>query len=328
MTTRERLLNRLADGNFHSGQALAAELGLTRAAVWKQIQRIEGDLGIAVDAVRGRGYRLGAPLELLDDNLVRQQLGRHASRSLESLQILSVATSTNVHALSDLPRRMNRARVWLAEHQTAGRGRRGRPWVSAFGRNVYLSVAWRFDLPMTDLAGLSLASGVVVAETLDSLGLRNHTLKWPNDVLHQGRKLAGILLEAAGEATGPAVAVVGVGVNFHVPNEQGQQIDQPWTDLRAAGIADLSRNRLAGLLIDGLVDAFAEFSARGLAPFLERWQRFDGLVGRRVCVMRGSQHNDGIYRGVAASGALLLEQDAGLREFHAGEVSLRGLDVA
>lgn len=320
---RDHLLQQLADGRFHSGEQLAHALGVSRSAVWKQIQRLEADLGLAISAVRGRGYRLPAPLELLDSDRIRAELSDTAKDALGAMSVLSLTASTNGCASADLPLESGCARVWLAEHQTEGRGRRGRRWVSAFGENLYISMAWRFDMPMTQLGGLSLVAGVVVAEVLGHLGLEGHALKWPNDVLVGRHKLSGILVEVSGEADGPATAVIGVGVNFRVPEAQGAQIDQPWTDLSRASPVVMSRNRMAGILIDRLIHACGLFSTERLSPFLERWERFDGLIGQPVRIMLGKRSIDGIYRGITPSGGMVLEEASGRNEYHAGEVSLR-----
>jgi BirA family biotin operon repressor/biotin-[acetyl-CoA-carboxylase] ligase len=179
---------------------------------------------------------------------------------------------------------------------------------------------------MSQLAGLSLAAGVVVAETLHSVGLEGHALKWPNDVLFDGRKLAGILVDVSGEAGGPATAVIGVGINLRIPAADAGAIDQPWTDLAQVGVAP-SRNRVAGLLIDRMVDACMAFSSGRLEDFLARWERFDRLRGRPVAIVRGGHVVEGIYRGIAPSGALVLEDAGGRTEHHAGEVSLRMPDA-
>lgn len=317
------LLRCLSDGHFHSGQRLAEQLGISRAAVWKQVRALQDRLNLDIAAVRGRGYRLGAPLELLDESAIRRVVAATNRDRLESLHIHAVTNSTNDCALAAPPVTGGRARVWVAEHQTAGRGRRGRRWQSSFGDSLYFSLAWRFDLPMAGISGVSLAAGVVVSEVLEALGHRGHRLKWPNDLLVDGRKLAGILLEAAGEIDGPTVAVIGIGINFRVPAAVGERIDQPWTDLHGNGVADASRNRVAGMLADRLIGACRQFEAEGLAPFLPRWQAYDGMVGRHVTLVQGDRRVDGLYRGVSPNGALVLEHANGRREYHAGEVSLR-----
>jgi BirA family biotin operon repressor/biotin-[acetyl-CoA-carboxylase] ligase len=323
LNVRDHLLRELADGRFHSGQALAHALGVSRAAIWKQVRRLESDLGLSVEAVRGRGYRLPVPHEPLDAARILSEMGAVGQAQLDTLHILGSVDSTNTRAANDPPLDSGRARVWLAEHQTAGRGRRGRSWVSAFGDNLYLSLAWRFDLPIARLAGLSLVAGITVAEALQRLGLDTHGLKWPNDVVVDGRKLAGVLVEASGEAGGPTTAVIGVGINFHIPPAHGASIRQPWIDLRAAGASDISRNQLAGVLIDRMIEACSLFAAQRLAPFLPRWDAFDRMRGQPVVVLRGDTSIEGVYRGIAPSGAMLLENAEGTSEHHAGEVSLR-----
>lgn len=323
MQVREHLLHELSDGRFHSGEQLAQALGVSRSAVWKHIQRLESDLGLTIGAVRGRGYRLSQALELLDAGRIRAELSPAAAGSLEALSLLSSTASTNSCASRDLPPESGRARVWLAEHQTEGRGRRGRSWVSSFGENLYVSIAWRFDLPMTELAGLSLMAGVVVAEVLAQLGLEGHCLKWPNDVLVDERKLAGILVEASGEADGPTASVLGIGVNFRLPEGHGARIDQPWTDLSRASSLPISRNRMAGVLIDRLIHACGLYASERLSPFLGRWEVFDGFIDQPVLLTRGTESIEGTYRGIAPSGAMVLESASGRSEHHAGEVSLR-----
>lgn len=323
---RQRILKRLSDGHFHSGQELAQTLGISRTAVWKHVQHIESNLGLTIGAIRGRGYRLAGPLELLDEQRIRRGLSGYAEQALEAMSLMMSTASTNSSAAADLPTESGRARVWLAEHQFAGRGRRGRHWVSAFGESLYLSLAWRFDLPMSELSGLSLAAGVVVAEVLQRLGLESHWLKWPNDVMVGDRKLCGILVEAMGETGGPVNAIVGVGLNIRVSPKHALQIDRPWTDLVLAGAPEISRNQLAGMLIDALIGACGQYANNGLAPFLVRWDVFDGLCGQRVNILQGSETIAGVYRGVSESGAVVLEGPQGLSEHLAGEVSLRWAD--
>jgi BirA family biotin operon repressor/biotin-[acetyl-CoA-carboxylase] ligase len=173
------------------------------------------------------------------------------------------------------------------------------------------------------LGGLSLVVGVVVAEVLGYLGLEEHSLKWPNDVLVGARKLSGILVEVSGEADGPSTAVLGIGVNFRVPEVQGAQIDQPWTDLKRASPVAISRNRMAGVLIDRLIEACRLFASDRLPPFLDRWRQFDGLIGQPVRIVQGQRSIDGVYRGITSSGGMVLEEASGRNEYHAGEVSLR-----
>lgn len=321
---RLALVRRLADGRFHSGESLASDLGVSRAAIWKQVRDLRADLGLEVAAVRGRGYRLARPLELLDRGWIAAALAPATAAGLAELIVLDTVGSTSAHLLPLRPPRSGLGIACVAEQQTAGRGRRGRRWVSPFGANVYLSLLWQFDLPATALAGLSLAAGVAVAQALRGLGIDEVALKWPNDLLWRGRKLGGILVELAGEAEGPTRAVIGVGVNHRMPADAGAAIDQDWADVAGALPAGTpSRLALVASLLDHLVAALPRFAAGGLAPFLPAWEALDALRGREVVVQLGEGVVRGTAIGVARSGALRLATMTGEREFLGGEVSLR-----
>lgn len=317
------ILKHLSDGRFHSGEQLAQHVGVSRTAIWKHIKRIEAETGLNIDSVKGRGYRLQYGLELLDESIIKQQLSADADGFLAELVIEQVTESTNVLAASAPPLAIDRAKVWLAEHQTAGKGRRGRQWISSFGSNLYLSMAWRFDLPMAELAGISLVTGVCLSRVLSRLGLDGHGLKWPNDVLWQDRKLAGILVEAFGESDGPATAVIGIGVNCKLPLLAGEAIDQPWVDLESAGLNELSRNMLTGYLINELIDGCKLYAEQGLAGFVEEWSAYDLYNGKDVSIIAGTRRIDGVAQGIAADGGIKVLTEHGERTFHAGEVSLR-----
>ncbi len=322
--TRLHLLRRLADGRFHSGEGLAHDLGVSRAAVWKQIQGLRAAFGVEVSAVRGRGYRLQAPLDLLDIDQIREMLGDAARASLAILALLDSVDSTNSHLLRERFLSSGRVAACVAEQQTGGRGRRGRGWVSPFGCNLYLSVSRRFDQPAAALGGLSLAAGVAVASALESEGAKGTRLKWPNDLLWDGRKMGGILVEMSGEADGPSHVVIGVGINLGMPPAAGESIGQPWVDLAEAtrGLPP-SRSRLAGVVLDRLVGCLAQFQSEGLAPFLPAWRALDGLAGHEVTVTVGDAAVEGRVLGVADDGALLLGTATGERRVVGGEVSLR-----
>lgn len=322
MDPRYQLLRQLADGSFHSGQELAARSGVSRAAIWKQLRQLQQLPGVTLDAVRGRGYRLATPLELLDPDRLARQLGDAGAR-LHALEVLAEVDSTNAYLLQQPAPMPGSGRACLAEYQRAGRGRRGRRWVSGFGRNLALSLAWTFDLPMAALNGISLAAGVAVADALQQAGVTGHGLKWPNDLYLDGRKLAGILVEAGGEADGPTRVVIGVGLNLCLDDASAAAIDQPWADLRPQLGAPPPRNRLAGSILGQLISVCEAYADHGLQPFLDAWRRHDLHLGQQVQLQLGGQTFVGRYAGLAADGGLLLETAGGLRRFAGGEVSLR-----
>lgn len=318
---RERqLLLRLAQGPV-SGDLLARETGLTRAAIWKRIQALRA-AGVAIVGSTGQGYALDQPLDLLDAQALRVALPDPVQRQIQALEVAWSLDSTNSELLRrDTP--VSGCAVLLAERQTGGRGRRGRSWVSPLAAHVYLSVARRFGGGLARLGGLSLVAGVAVAEGLRDLGLAQIGLKWPNDLVVEGRKLGGLLVEGGGEAGGPARAVIGVGLNVRMPAQQAASIDQPWLDLAQALPQPVTRTAVAAAVLARLLPALEAFDAEGLAPFRPRYAALDALYGREVVVHLDGGQVLGTAEGIAEDGALRLRMPQGLRDFHAGEVSVR-----
>lgn len=317
MSDRE-LLARLCQGPA-SGAELARASGITRAAVWKRIEALRAD-GVEILASPGRGYALAHPLQLLDGRALRAALP--ADAGLASLEVVFETDSTNALALRTPPPAQGTA-VFLAERQTAGRGRRGRAWRSPLAAHVYLSLSRRVEGGIAALQGLSLAVGVAAAEALHALGHAEVGLKWPNDLLARGRKLGGILVEVGGDAAGPMHVVVGVGVNVRMPASAAAGIDQPWIDLAALADAPPSRPAVAAALLGALLPLLARFEREGLGPSLSRWPAYDVLAGRAVRLEEGGRVHEGIAAGIAPDGALRLRLPGGERTFHAGEASLR-----
>jgi BirA family biotin operon repressor/biotin-[acetyl-CoA-carboxylase] ligase len=216
--------------------------------------------------------------------------------------------------------------VCLAEYQTAGKGRRGRTWVSPFGHNIYVSLLWRFQDGPAAIAGLSLAIGVAVIRALRQAGITEAGLKWPNDIYWRGRKLAGILIEVSGESSGPCHAVIGLGLNLYLPPVQAEAIEQAWVDLQqiVGEPFTLQRNRWVALLLNEIVPVVADYPTRNLSDYVSEWRNYDCMSGQAVNIFMGEQVFAGIVRGVDDQGLLLLEDDAGnLRTFASGEVSFR-----
>lgn len=318
------LLHTLADGEFHSGEELARLLGVSRTAVWKQLQKMQLQTGLILESVKGRGYRLAQPLELLDRGRVAGDMTAAAAGLLSELEVLEQVDSTNRLALLRAQGGGRRGHVIVAEQQTAGRGRRGRPWVSPFGCNIYCSVLWEFDGGAAALEGLSLAIGVAVAETLVAIGVPGVGLKWPNDLVWEGRKLAGILLEMVGDAAGHCQVVVGVGLNVAMTGDtRAAPIDQPWVDLQTARGEVVSRNQLLALLLSSLLPALEQFEREGFAAVRPAWLALDSFFGREVAVHLGDSVVLGVAAGVGETGALLVDTPQGRQQFHGGEVSLR-----
>ena len=312
-----QLLATLADGRFHSGEQLGQQAGVSRAAVWKALQVLE-QVGLNVQAVSGRGYRFPAALELLNEDALLAELGTDSRSLLHKLTLFSIVDSTNAFLMRD----SRHAHVCMAEYQVAGRGRRGRHWISPFGSNIYFSLRWRFEEGMATLSGLSLAVAVAALHALRDLGIEGAGVKWPNDIYWQGRKLAGILLEVAGESAGPCDVVIGIGLNVSMPRDAATGIDQPWVDI-ASIKSGVGRNRLAGRLLHHMLLVVAEFQRRGLEPFADEWREADVLAGRAVRLLLPNEELCGIGRGIDGAGALLLEVAGELQRYTYGEISLR-----
>ena len=313
------LLHVLADGHFHSGEDLAKAMGVTRAAVWKKVHALE-KVGLSVFRVPGRGYRLAQPLQLLEADAISAALPAESRGRLKEITVLPTVDSTNVW-LSEHP---GEPVVCLAEFQSAGRGRRGRSWVSPFGANLYLSLAWRFVEWPPGFTALSMVTAIATVRALKDLGIADVGIKWPNDLVAGGRKLAGVLVDIQGEPPRATRAIIGVGLNVRMPEAAAEDIDQPWMDLNTFtdGRAP-ERNALAAALIGSLMAALDEFARAGFAAFSADWQALDLVAGRAVALHSHEHTVTGIAAGVDEEGALLLRTAQGVKRFVSGDVSLR-----
>ena len=321
MTTRHALLKLLADGVFHSGTVLGERLGVSRAAVNKAIQSLV-ESGADIHRVSGRGYRLGEPFVPLSEVPICALLAERQARA--DVEVFDEVDSTNQQLLRSPD--LSSGRVCLAEAQSAGRGRRGRGWVATPCHNILMSMYWRFETGPAGLAGLSLAAGVAVVRALEEFGAQGAGLKWPNDILRDGRKLAGLLIDLRGEAGGPSSVVLGLGLNVYIAARDAGHIDQPWTALRDFNIspAPVDRNRLAALLIVHLSEMFRVFERDGFAAFRAEWERLHLYAGKPVRLQSGHEDVFGTVEGIDMQGGLCVRAVGGeVRTFHSGDVSLR-----
>jgi len=321
--TTERLLGLLADGGQHSGEELAARLGVTRATVWNAV----GDLrakGIEIISIDRRGYRLPERVELLDLKAMRRAAPEGAALP-DDVEIAFELESTSSRLFDELPARA--PRVLLAELQTAGRGRRGRQWIAPFGSGLTFSSAWSYAETPADLQALTLAIGVAVASALHELGAHDVGLKWPNDLVTVRGKLGGLLTQLRHEPGGPAYVVTGLGLNLRLPERSRARIDALGglvpTDLAASVDPLPGRNAIAALLIVRMTEALGRFGHTGFAPLIEAWNRIDALAGRRVRVQQADGWIDGVARGVDPDGALVIESAGQRTRVHSGDVSVR-----
>ncbi|MDM5136933.1 bifunctional biotin--[acetyl-CoA-carboxylase] ligase/biotin operon repressor BirA [Aeromonas salmonicida] len=312
---RQTLITLLSDGQFHSGEQLGELLGISRAAVGKHMAALK-ELGLDLFSLTGKGYRLAVPMALYD------QAQLQALAPMAPVHCFPVIDSTNQYLLERV-NQLQSGESCLAECQTAGRGRRGKPWVSPFGCQLILSMYWRLEQGMAAAMGLSLAVGVAVVQALESLGYTGVELKWPNDLYYQGRKLAGILVEMSGSAGASCNLVIGVGLNLAMPAREGERIDQAWSELRHIQPELVDRNLLAARMLGHLQQAMLTFEQQGLSHFVDDWNRLDHFAGRPVRLLMGEQEIRGIARGIDDRGALRLETSEGIKFYLGGEISLR-----
>jgi len=319
------LIRLLSDGEFHSGEQLGERLGVSRAAVWKQLRKLEA-LGIVMEAVKGQGYRLAEPLELLDGARIVAGLSRESRGLLTRLFVEETLPSSNAFLRERFVQGAGHGEVCLVEQQSAGRGRRGRPWNTPWGQSLMLSLGWRVESGVAALEGLSLAVGVVLAQVLERHGVAPR-LKWPNDVLLEQSgggfgKLAGILVEVTGDTAGPCEVVIGMGINVGLPPGFRVGMDQP-----AAAVHDqapeVSRNELAVELIEALLSLVAGFEAKGFAAWQEAWNERHAFAGHEVDILRGERREQAVAEGVDAAGNLLVRQEGRQLRLAGGEISVR-----
>jgi len=352
-----KLLQILSDGEYHSGEEIGKLLGISRTAIWKQMQKVE-TLGLPVESQKGCGYRIAGGLDLLAHDAVFQQLSPQAKKLLKQLDIQSTVTSTNELAKQKAEAGNASGLVVVAEQQTNGRGRRGREWVSPYGCNLYLSLVWGFDGGVSALEGLSLAVGVAVRKAIIRMGIEPLAdkepsahkepsvrrelleLKWPNDLLWKKRKVGGILLEVIGDPAGFCQVIIGIGLNVKMPKEHAAEIAQNWANLTELVWGDevednevegekaksrAPRNQLAGAVVDELLQLLDKYHELGFKHYRDEWHQYDAYADESVVLSLIDETVEGIARGVDHTGALRLEIDGEIKIFSGGEVSLRGV---
>lgn len=314
-------LRRLADGRFHSGEDVARALGRSRATLSEALKRVP-ELGVEIFSVRGRGYRLAEPIEFLD----AAAIGRALAGSGVRVEIVDEVDSTSTRLLERAAAGAPSGTCLAAEWQSAGRGRRGRSWVSALGGSLTFSMLWRFERGAGQLAGLSLAVGAAVARALAARGVERVQVKWPNDVVADFRKLAGILVETSGEMQGPSVAVVGVGVNYRLGERTVERIDQPVTDVAHCAPRVPARTDLLTRLLLELAATLEQFERHGFAAARDAWRALHAYQGRRVRVLPPREAPfEATVTDVAPDGALVVAlPDGRALALSSAEISLRG----
>jgi BirA family transcriptional regulator, biotin operon repressor / biotin---[acetyl-CoA-carboxylase] ligase len=324
------LLRQLADGQFHSGEDLAEQVGLTRARV-SQVLKDAEVAGLALERMKGRGYRLLEPPDFLDAKKVRGWLAAlaetHPAAPPLAVEVVDQIESTSSELMRRTQRRDVHRVALAAEWQTAGRGRRGRAWTAIAGGSLTFSLGWKFEQGAGFLAGLSLAIGVAVVRALEAEGFRDVALKWPNDLIHRHLKIGGILIELNGDALGPTTTVIGVGLNVRLPPAARRDIAVPVTDLTSIArkkAPAIDRNQLLARLLAELAVVLDVYAREGFAPFAAEWQHRHAYQGKAVrLLLPDGAMVTGKVAGVDASGALVLADGPRRARFLSGEITLR-----
>ncbi len=317
---REQLIKKLVKGEFLSGQALGNELGVSRAAISKHISALQ-EIGFDIFSVTGKGYRLAQPIELLDESLITQALT--VQKVNAKVEVHNLIDSTNSYLMRRLPNQNVPGQVCIAEYQSAGRGRRGRQWISPFGSHIYLSMYWSLEQGMSAAMGLSVVAALAVSDAIKALYQVDVELKWPNDIYFNGVKLAGILIDLEGQAMEPCHCVIGIGLNIKMPAKSAELVDQPWIDLSSAIGVDIDRNILAANIISALLKRLHIHRETGINTMVAQWQAQDFYINKPVALITGDKMTRGISRGINNQGALMLEVNGLVGPVYGGEVSLR-----
>ena len=313
----------LSDGNFHSGEKMAADMGCSRVTVWKSIYELKS-LGINIFSVKKKGYRLPKKISFFNIQNIQRELGE--LNQFVNLELLNVIDSTNKY-LNTSANIKPHASVVIANIQTKGKGRRGRSWQASVGESLSMSILWKFDKGASGLSGLSLVVGVAIQRLMKKIGINNSFLKWPNDLLilegDAYLKLAGVLIELQGDLESRCSAVIGVGLNYDLSNDILNNIDQPATNIKKYLHSDIDLNQLSAMLIKEIINALSEFEKNGFLSVKEEWLSYNAFKDKTISFIKsGGEVITGQIVDLENDGALKIMQDNGIHEtLISGEVS-------
>lgn len=319
------LLKILEDGQLHSGTTIGQALGISRNAVWKQLNKLKQQ-DIEIESIPSQGHRILKPLDLLSKQTIKKHLSETTSHKIDTIEVLPTVTSTNQHLLevAKTLKENEQTHICIAEQQTQGRGRRGKNWHSPFGRNLYLSCLQSFDSLQETHGALSLVIGVATIKALEKLGVEQIGLKWPNDIVWKNtHKLAGILIELTGSSPGPWHTIIGLGLNIDMASTN--EVQTPWTSLANLIQPVPKRSYIAATLITAIIDALDNYRKNGFTPYLKTWQQYDVLQGQQINIHTNQQIISGRYLGISPQGAIQIQQASNdeIQTYHCGEVSVR-----
>jgi BirA family transcriptional regulator, biotin operon repressor / biotin---[acetyl-CoA-carboxylase] ligase len=311
-----KVVNILNDGEYHDGTTIGEKLQMTRSAVWKTIKKLES-YQIKLDSVKGKGYALLEPLVLLDVKKIKKNIVRPVE-----INVFESVDSTNEFLKTF--KNNKTIKICLAEKQTHGKGRLNREWFSPFAKNIYMSCLYPFRKDISELSGLSLVMSLAIVDTLKNIGVsKNLSVKWPNDIVYDNKKISGSLIEIQAETHGACHAVIGVGVNVNMLNVERGCITQEWTSLQRVLNTYIDRNDLCARLINNLLDYLHRFETQGFLPFVAEWKSADCLTDQMISVSNVNETIEGRMTGINEQGHLLLQLKNGkTRAFSSGDTSI------
>jgi len=327
------LLNVLADGEFHSGQHLAEQIGVSRTAVWKLVAKLQS-WDIEIYSVKGKGYKIPDGLNLIDKNKL-DSLVENKLKHFPQIDLLTTIDSTSTYISNKWDKSAEKkneqnknfipsGRVCIAEHQSEGRGRKGNHWISPFGANLYFSIGIELPVGLSVLGGLSLAIGIGLTEAINKITGNKVKLKWPNDLLCKNRKLAGILVEASGDSNDTSFINIGIGINWDMPEKLSKEINQPWINLLEILSKKIDKTRFMANLLIELDQTIDRFIHQGFEAFNKKWKKNSAFIDQAVTIKTHNANIDGIEKGIDKNGAIIVQTNQGEKTFYSGEVSLRG----
>lgn len=316
------ILQALKNGEFISGQLLGEQLGISRAAVAKHIKSL-CELGLDIYKVNNKGYCLKQEIALISKPELQAEYQK-LSGQVGNFETFASIDSTNTELMQRIASKkaLTSGAVVVAEMQNAGRGRRGRVWQSPFGANLYYSYYWLLDDGLQAAMGVSVAVGLAVFDCIKALYNVEVSLKWPNDILVNNQKLAGVLVELDGQPEGPCHLVIGIGLNIAMPESASEHIDQAWVDLKRLGL-EVNKNELAAALTYYLEQRLTQYQATGLSEMYSEWNKVNAFAEQLITLNTGQKTWQGICVGIDKQGGLVLRQDGIEKTYYGGEISVR-----
>lgn len=313
-----QLLNLLSDSHFISGSDLAASLQVSKSSIASWVCQLN-EFGLDVHSLKGRGYKLSRQIKFLDKEKILSQIQPDPKGQLSACNILFTTSSTN-DAATSLKLQRNSWGLIAAEHQTSGRGRRERNWLSPACQNIMMSLVHRDYIEPKVLYSLSLIVGVSIVKTLNEIFHCNAKVKWPNDIYINGLKAAGILCELKSSTLDETLIVIGVGLNVnYAPN----LVDREVTCLSDVAGRTLDRSELLGRLVNNLITDLEDAKEDGHPSILAEWNSLDFLADKDVTLHLGEKNISGRYIGIDEIGQLQLLVNEDIQKFSGGEVSVR-----